>query len=173
MIAFDLICPDEHRFEAWFKSGAAFDQQKAAGLLECPFCGSTDIKKAIMAPNVAAKGNSRSEICPSQKTRPSQAVHKRGIQGPDVNAAVAPQTDQASLAELRSEILELGKKIMQQVEKNCDNVGDAFPEEARKIHYGEAQERGIYGKASPQEAQKLQDEGIDLVPLPVLPKTDA
>jgi hypothetical protein len=58
MIVFDLRCPDDHRFEAWFASGAAYEEQQARGLVTCPSCGSADIGKAVMAPAVAAKGNS-------------------------------------------------------------------------------------------------------------------
>ncbi|WP_417466128.1 DUF1178 family protein [Kordiimonas sp.] len=146
MIVFDLKCPDSHRFEAWFKSSSAFEEQQQAGIVECPYCGSTEISKAPMAPNVGAKGNQRAEAAP-------MVQHK----------------DDARLSELATEAKKVFAKLKNHVEKNCDYVGNQFAEEARKIHYGEATERGIYGESTLEETQALLDEGIDVLPLPGTP----
>ncbi|WP_417462146.1 DUF1178 family protein [Kordiimonas sp.] len=143
MIVFDLKCPDSHRFEAWFKSSTAFAEQQRAGLVECPYCGSVEVSKAPMAPNVGTKGNQRVEAAP-------MVQHK----------------DDARLGELASEAKKVFAKLKSHVEKNCDYVGDQFAEEARKIHYGESDERGIYGESTLEETQALLDEGIDVLPLP-------
>jgi len=155
MIVFDLKCPDNHRFEAWFRSSSAFEEQCASGVVECPYCGSTEIIKAPMAPNVAAKGNTQSEAKPAPM---QNMVHAEG---------------DGRLAELAAQAREIVNQMREHVEKNCDYVGANFAEEARKIHYGEADERGIYGESTSEETQALLEEGIDILPLPGSRSTDA
>ncbi|MCJ9430455.1 DUF1178 family protein [Kordiimonas marina] len=155
MIVFDLKCPDNHRFEAWFRSSSAFEEQCAAGVVECPYCGSAEIVKAPMAPNVAAKGNTQPEARPAQM---QNMVHAEG---------------DGRLAELAAQAREIVNQMREHVEKNCDYVGANFAEEARKIHYGEADERGIYGESTTEETQALIEEGIDILPLPGNRSTDA
>ena len=150
MIVFDLKCPDNHRFEAWFKSSSAYAEQLNAGIVECPFCGSTDISKAPMAPNVPTKGNARPDTAPM--------VRGKG---------------DAKLNELVEEAQKVFSKLRNHVEKNCDYVGDQFAEEARKIHYGEADDRGIYGESTLEETKSLIDEGIEILPLPGNSRKDA
>ncbi|WP_417450456.1 DUF1178 family protein [Kordiimonas sp.] len=150
MIVFDLKCPQNHRFEAWFKSSSAFEEQRDAGIVECPYCGATDVTKAPMAPNVGAKGNSRTETAPMVQNK-----------------------DDAKLGALVEEAQKVFAKLRSHVEKNCDYVGDQFAEEARKIHYGEADERGIYGESTLEETKSLVDEGIEIVPLPGNSRKDA
>ena len=132
MISFNLRCGGDHTFEAWFKDGAAYERQAAAGEVACPVCADTTVEKAPMAPRVA-----------SGKAREATTIRQ-------------------ALTELR-----------QHVEANCENVGDKFADEARKIHYGEAERRDIYGKATDEEAQALGDEDIEFSRLPVLPRTDS
>lgn len=155
MIVFDLKCAKKHVFEAWFRSGADFEAQLGVGDIPCPYCGSMDIAKAVMSPNVGRKGNQRT-------SKPSPA---RDISVP-VNNGPLP-------AELRQEFKQVVAKIRKHVESNCDYVGRDFPEEARKIHYGEAEARGIYGEASAKETDELVDEGIDILPLPATRRDDA
>src|ERR1700754_2402308 len=126
MILYELNCDRQHRFEAWFKDGATADRQLKRKTVECPSCGSVKVAKALMAPRVGKKGNAR-EIAPIE---PPMAPMPAG------KSAVIP-------AELRQALLEVRK----QVEANCDYVGDNFAEEARKIHHGETEARGIYGEA--------------------------
>ncbi len=136
MILFALRCAGDHEFEGWFRDGATFDRQSAAGKIACPHCGDRSVTKAPMAPRVA-------------RSRPAEA-------------APSPAQVRQVLAELR-----------RQVETNCDYVGDRFAEEARRIHYGEGDRRGIYGEASADDAKDLADEGIEVNQIPWLPRTDA
>ena len=150
MIVFDLKCPENHRFEAWFKSSSAYEEQLKAGIVECPYCGATEISKAPMAPNVAAKGNTRVETAPMVRGK-----------------------NDAKLNELVAEAQQVFAKLRNHVEKNCDYVGDQFAEEARKIHYGEADDRGIYGESTLEETKALIEEGIEILPLPGNGREDA
>lgn len=160
MIAFDLICATGHRFEGWFRSGVAYDTQARAGHLECPVCGSHEVKKAPMAPHIGRRSRTeddRAEASAEELPLPAQAP-----------AALAPDLP----AELRQEMARVVAKIRDHVERNCDYVGDRFSEEARAIYYGEAEPRGIYGEASAEDAEDLLDEGIDILALPILRKED-
>lgn len=159
MIVFDLKCAQDHQFESWFRSSGDYEQQQSAGLVECPYCGSVDIAKAPMAPNVGAKGNQKHQIA---STTPGQA--------PTVNSAMARSPELQKLVENAADAM---AKLQQHVEENCENVGENFAEEARKIHYGESKQRGIYGESSIDEAQELQEEGIDVMPLPGVRRNDA
>ena len=163
MIVFDLKCDQGHLFESWFRSSAAYDEQLASGLVECPYCGSTHVEKAPMAPNVGAKGNQKLETV--QKAAPPSVPEQAPA---STMAAPSPE-----LRELADKAAKAMADLQQHVEKNCENVGKDFAEEARKIHYGEAEERGIYGESSLEEAQDLLEEGIDVMPLPGVRRTDA
>lgn len=150
MIKYRLRCDANHSFDAWFRDSGAYDQQADAGLLSCPTCGSTSVSKALMAPNVtSSKKSARAEAA-------EPAVPAVSSMPPEMAAI------REKLAALRAE-----------VESKCDYVGKEFAEEARKIHYGETDPHGIYGEASPSEAQALHEEGIAFAPIPWLPKNDA
>lgn len=135
MIRFTLSCTRTHEFEGWFKNGATFERQTEEGAVACPVCGSTEVKKAIMAPAVTRGGEAR-----------------------DAARAAA--------------LLQTLRQVREHVEKNFENVGGRFAEEARRIHYGEAEPRDIVGQATPAEARELREEGIKVQPLPELPKLD-
>lgn len=145
MIKYALRCQRDHAFEGWFRDSEAFHAQAAEGALACPQCGSRQVDKAIMAPRIG-KAGSETEVAQVRVAKP------------------APQA-----AELRAKLLEL----RQAVEASCDDVGANFAEEARKIHYGEAEARGIYGQASREEAEALKDEGVPFSPLPWVARGDA
>jgi hypothetical protein len=154
MIHYALICEKGHDFESWFQDSAAFDKQAKRGLVSCPHCGSAKVEKAIMAPRLA--GSRRRE-----RTMPTE---------PPALAAAAPEKAPVAMIspqerELRSKL----KELRDHLTKNADHVGAKFPEEARKMHYGETKHRSIYGEASPQEAKDLAEEGIEFHPLPILP----
>jgi len=158
MIRYSLICEKKHDFEIWFKNSADYDKQAKRGLVSCPACGSVKVEKGLMAPSLsrsARKGVNvpTPEAIPAPET-PAPAESKTPV------AMVSPQE-----RELRSKL----KELRDHLTKNAENVGGKFPEEARKMHYGEAEHRSIYGEASPQEAKELLDEGVELHPLPVLP----
>jgi hypothetical protein len=144
MIRYDLICDKGHEFDAWFSDSAAYDKQVKRGLVECAHCRSIKIEKQLMRPNVGAKSNQRAE--------PAQQM----VAGP-----VDPRMQAMA---------QMVREFRKHVEKNAENVGDKFAEEARKIHYKESEDRGIYGNATPQEARELLEEGIEVHPIPVLPE---
>jgi hypothetical protein len=134
------MCDKVHDFDGWFPGLEACDKQLSAGLVNCPDCNSTKVRKALMAPAVATK-------------KQDSPMDKRQV-------AMAAQ--QAVMAKLR-----------EHVENNFEHVGDRFPEEARRIHYGETEKRDIYGEASVEEARELVEEGVEIAPLPGPSRTDA
>ncbi|MEE8371856.1 MAG: DUF1178 family protein [Sphingomonadales bacterium] len=161
MIVFDLKCKFGHVFEAWFGSNDAYEAQKKGSEIECPVCGSRGIDKAIMAPNVAAKGNRRNSNAPP-------AFNADGGERPDF---VEPVGMTALPGDLKAELEDVLSKVQRHVEETCEYVGDDFPEEARKIHYGEAPDRGIYGEATVEESEELLEEGIEIMSLPMTRKS--
>ena len=141
MIRYALQCAAGHGFESWFRDSSAFEDQARRGLLACPECGSTKIGKQIMAPAVAVKD----EVVPA---------------GP---------RPVAMLGEKEREMRAMLRALHQHLKDNAQDVGAEFAEEARKIHYGETEERAIYGQASEDEARALHEEGIEVMAVPVLP----
>jgi hypothetical protein len=156
MILYQLNCDLQHGFEAWFKDGATCDRQLKRKTVECPVCGSAKIAKALMAPRVGRKGNSRAIVAPEAVVQAPAEVLP-----PDKTAIMPP------------EIREALKEIKKQVEANCDYVGDKFAEEARRIHFGETEARGIYGEATEEQHRDLVDDGIEVARIPWLPRGDA
>jgi hypothetical protein len=148
MIRYSLQCDKGHAFESWFQSSSAYDSQVKRKLVTCPSCGSAKVEKAIMAP---------------------QIVGKKGRGKPAPAETPAPESTSLMMAqerELRAKLKELRDHIV----KTADNVGDRFPTEARKMHYGDIEHRPIYGEASADEARALIEEGVEVSPLPVLPE---
>jgi hypothetical protein len=146
MIKYALICEQRHEFESWFANSTAYDKQAKRGLVSCPACGSSKVEKAIMAPRLSGtrKGRQRAAEAPTATSV----------------AMLSPQE-----RELRAKL----KELREHITKNADYVGQKFPEEARKMHYGDIEHRSIYGEASLETAKELSEEGIELHPLPVLP----
>ena len=154
MILYSLVCHKGHDFESWFANSAAYDKQVKRGLVSCPLCGSAKVEKAIMAPRLARKDRSTPILPPAEESAPAAA------EAPTPVAMISPQEQ-----EFRKKL----KELRDHLTANADNVGKKFPEEARKMHYGETEHRSIYGEASPQDARELHEEGIEFHPLPVLP----
>jgi hypothetical protein len=144
VIRYTLRCEAGHTFESWFNNSSAFDRQAARGLVACPLCGSAKVEKAIMAP--ALSGGREAAPTSEPEKSPVAIVSKEEV-------------------EVRKKLKELREHIVQ----NADYVGEKFPEEARRMHYGEIEHRSIYGEASPDAARSLADEGIEFHPLPRLP----
>lgn len=142
MISYTLKCENDHSFDSWFQSSSAFDKQHDAGMISCPNCASTSVEKTIMAPRVS----------PARKLGKQPEVEKK-------TTDLAPQTDaEKAIAKLKSE-----------VEAKSEYVGMEFAAKARAIHDGNAPERSIYGEANPQEAKKLIEDGVPVLPLPFMP----
>jgi hypothetical protein len=136
MIRYALACDHDHEFEGWFGSSTDFDDQQSRGLLECPMCGSNQVRKQIMAPAVAGTKRTVREAAPAQ---------------------------------MQQMMMEAAGRIRAHVEENFDDVGDAFAAEARAIHEGKAEDRGIYGQASAKEVRELMEDGVPVAPLPPEP----
>jgi hypothetical protein len=144
MILFDVKCAKGHVFEAWFRDSNTADRQMARREVSCPQCGNTRTAKAPMAPRIGKKGTS--------------------------NEAKPEATQMTAMStKIRKELGELRAKV----EANCDYVGGKFAEEARKIHYGETDPRGIYGETSKDEARALTEEGVEFARIPWLPRHDS
>ena len=154
MIHYNLRCERDHSFESWFQSSSAYESQEKRKLVNCPACGSTKVERAIMAPQIVSK-----------RGRDSAAPAPAPAAGTEVTAPASTPLMMAQERELRAKIKELRDHIV----KNADNVGERFPNEARKMHYGDIEHRPIYGEASPEEARSLIEEGVEVSPLPVLP----
>jgi hypothetical protein len=144
MIHYDLICEKGHEFDGWFRDSAAYDAQAANGLVTCAVCGTGKVSKQLMAPGIPAKANKKSDV--PQKM------------------AAGPVDPRMAM------MLQMVREMRKHVAENAEYVGDKFVEEARKIHYQESEERGIYGEATPDDAKALIEEGISVPPLPRLPE---
>lgn len=156
MIRYDLLCEHDHKFEAWFRDSSAFDEQAQAGEVQCPYCGNDQIRKAVMAPALAK--SSKDQMAEPQRQVAIDAAEKAAD---DMREGTDPQ-------EAAQALMDVVTKLQKHVEETCDYVGDSFADEARAIHYGDAEERGIYGEASMQDTQELHEEGIDVMALPRL-----
>lgn len=145
MIRYDLHCEAGHGFESWFRSSGDYDAQRKKKLVECPVCGSFDIEKQIMAPRLK-----RTDKAPRAKPGEEKAPV----------AMMSPEQ-----AEFRQKLRELRDHVT----KNAENVGEEFPELARKMHNEEIERRSIYGEASADEVKSLLEDEVDIHPLPILP----
>ncbi|WP_417613518.1 DUF1178 family protein [Parasphingorhabdus sp.] len=155
MIVFDLICEDQHHaFEGWFGSSADYAEQKADGLVQCPVCGSKNIAKAAMAPNLGRKGNQE------------PVAVDQDVSQPDAKAAQSISSKTAVPAHYQEMIGKLAK-MQEQFLADSEWVGDKFAKRARDMHYGDADEKPIHGTASKDEVADLAEEGISALPLPI------
>ena len=161
MIRYALNCEQGHTFESWFQNSAAYDKQAKRGLVACPICGSVKVEKAIMAPRLSRSDTDASPAVPTPLV-PHLPMPQLPVPVP-ANAPLAVMSPPER--ELRKKL----KELREHITKNSDYVGARFPEQARKIHYGEIEHRSIYGEASPDEAKELHEEGIEFHPLPILP----
>lgn len=147
MIVFDLRCAGAgHVFEAWFGSSADYEDQRARGLLACPICGDTQVAKAVMAPAVAPKSNSR----------PPQ---------PQTSAASVPMGNEPDMAKMRA-LMDALAQAQSKALENSTWVGRDFADQARAMHYGEQDHQSIHGDVAPDEARSLIEEGVPVAPLP-------
>jgi hypothetical protein len=152
MIRYALSCKSGHSFEGWFGSSADYERQRRRNLVECPSCGSREVSKELMAPAVS-----------TARKREERQAQKEPV--PATVAAALPAPFEAEKREMLRQLRDLRDKVL----ADSENVGPRFSEEARKIHYGEAEQRGIHGQASLEEAAELLEEGISVLPIPDLP----
>jgi hypothetical protein len=153
MIHYNLRCARGHAFESWFQSSKAYEQQEKRKLVSCPVCGSAKVERGIMAPQIVSK-KGRDIVEPA----PAAAI-------PTTAAPASAPLLMAQEREVRAKLRELRDHIL----SNSDDVGERFPNEARKMHYGDIEHRPIYGEASPDEARALMEEGVEVSTLPLLP----
>ncbi|MPM27356.1 hypothetical protein SDC9_73866 [bioreactor metagenome] len=166
MKVLDLLCDVDHRFEGWFASEEDFQSQLERGLVQCPMCGSAHVRKGLSAPRLNLRATSSLE-------KPFQKSSGTDAQDQD---APAPQQDVSNRAQhlpqlpadVQSQLQDAWLRAARHLVENTENVGDRFAQEARRIHYGDAPERGIRGQASAEETAELLEEGIDVMPF-VLP----
>ena len=152
MIRYALCCDEGHRFDSWFYDSSAFDEQAARGLVTCPACDSRHVVKAIMAPAVVAKQKQREElVVPRVASEPTPA-------NPSVEVALLDEGRRQMVRAFREKIV-----------AETRDVGRAFATEARRIHDNDAPEERIRGQATLAEARDLLEEGIMVLPLPVIP----
>jgi hypothetical protein len=153
MIHYQLRCSTDHGFDGWFKDSASFEAQAKRRLLECPICGDPKVERALMTPSVPKKGHAAARPPAKAKPKPEPPTAVGGERMPD---------------QLRSML----QRLRGEIEKNCDYVGPEFAAEARRIHNGESRKRGIYGEASPDDAESLAEDGIEIANIPWVPRAD-
>lgn len=152
MIQFSLRCSNDHRFDSWFQSSAAYDRLEQAGMVSCAVCGVTSVSKAVMAPRVRTARDAAPVPVPNHVPAPAP-----GQTAASVTAPASPV--ERALAALKKHI-----------ESTSDYVGQDFAREARAIHDGDAPERAIYGEARPEDARRLIEDGVPIAPLPFMPR---
>src|SRR5690349_22304843 len=164
MIHYQLRCAEGHGFDSWFKDSEAFEKQARAGFVECPSCGATKVERALMAPAIPKKGR------PARNARPEAPPAPPPAPTPSPGAEAPPKA--VAHGSVPAQMVALLQRMRAEIEQKCDYVGKEFAEEARKIHRGESDARGIYGEASEAEAEALKDEGIEVARIPWVPRAD-
>ncbi|MCQ8277841.1 DUF1178 family protein [Acetobacteraceae bacterium KSS8] len=150
MILYQLRCGAGHEFEGWFRSSDAFDEQAAGGLLTCPFCGTIGVERAVMAPAIRSSRNAAAKS----------------------TAQAAPSASVAGTPALPDALRAVLQRIRAEVERNCENLGDRFAEEAIRMHRGDVEERGIYGSTTESDREALEEAGVEVVAIPWLRSAD-
>jgi hypothetical protein len=157
MKVLDLQCRQGHSFEGWFGSQDDYDAQRARGLVTCPMCNDSEITKMLSAPRLNL-GHGNASAPAQNEAAPSDAAPSAAP-----SSALAPSADANPVVQMQAALMHMVRHVM----ANTEDVGTRFAEEARKIHYGEREERNIRGQATREETEALLDEGIDVLPLPV------
>ncbi|WP_018387437.1 DUF1178 family protein [Ancylobacter sp. FA202] len=159
MILYRLCCAKEHEFESWFRDSAAYDDQRARGLVTCPVCGSPEVEKALMAP---ALGRA------ARKFAAEAAAETAPMEAPEATPP-APTQPVALVSEKEQQLRAMLRAVRAHVVANSVDVGDEFATRARRMHEGEEEKRAIRGEATPDEVRALIEDEIEVLPLPVLP----
>lgn len=157
MIHYELRCASGHGFDGWFPGSAAFDRQAGLGLLSCPVCASSEVRRAIMAPRVAS---GRAAVGPTESAPALQATA-------DAESPVTPPKPMPD--QLRATL----QRLRVAVEQSCDYVGAGFADAARAMHEGASERRAIYGETTPAEAEALAEDGIEVSRIPWIPRADS
>jgi len=166
MIHYQVRCSRSHEFDGWFKDSQAFDRQARRGLIECPVCGGVEVTRALMAPSLPRGHGAPAAPTVAEEQGTGQAAGRKPSPAPE-GAPIAVAGKQ-----MPDQLRALLQKMRAEVEKTCEYVGPGFAEEARRIHHGESAPRGIYGEASPEQAESLSDEGIAVARIPWVDRAD-
>lgn len=159
MIKYALVCEQGHAFESWFSGSESFETQSRRGFIDCPHCGSTQVRKALMAPAVStSKRRARNEAAAQSDPTP-----------PATAPTPAPAADVALIDERQRALREAIRELHVKVREQTTDVGAQFTEEARRMHLGEAPARPIRGEATIAQARELWEEGVPVLPIPPLP----
>ena len=157
MIHYQLRCSQDHGFDGWFRDSTSFEKQAKRGLIECPECGGTQVERALMAPALAKRQTLQVPVEPP----PSPPAE-----------ASAGVPEKAAAGRLPAQMLAVLQRMRAEVEKNCDYVGPDFADQARAMHRGEVEPKGIYGETTEEQAESLAEEGIDVAKIPWVPRAD-
>jgi hypothetical protein len=157
MIHYQLQCGQDHRFDGWFKDSGTFEKQAKLGLVECPSCGGTDVERALMAPAVS-----------TSKAQPPKQPKARE----PATEALPPERAMVAAGRVPAQVLSALQRMRAEVEKHCDYVGTEFADEARRMHRGDSEHRAIYGETTPEQAESLMEEGIEIAAIPWVPRAD-
>ena len=169
MIRYIVRCEAGHEFEGWYRDSKTYETLQAAGAISCPVCGSVEVRRAPMAPALSGTKATQRRGPP-----PTEPVGDSAADSAEPAAPPAPvSAEDAKRIHVMGKIREAMVEMRRHVESNADYVGPKFADEARKIHYGETQQRSIYGEATDAESDALRDEGIEFGRIPWVPKTDA
>ena len=156
MIRYALLCPRDHGFEAWFRDSDAFDRQSETGQVSCPSCGAVEVRKAVMAPAVRRSSEKRVAAPVPVEAPAAEPAPAAGVPAPIVDEG---------FARMRAALREVHAKL----KRDAVDVGPAFPDQARRIHDGDAPPRAIYGTATDDEVRSLVEDGVGILPIPSLP----
>lgn len=170
MIRYKLRCHAGHEFEGWFQDSGGFDKLAMAGLVECTVCGSTQVERALMAPAVVSSRKKAKPPAPPADASPGTPPGSPAA-APEAPAP-SPTGPQMAAGPIPAQLVAMLQRLRSEVEKSCDYVGKDFAEEARKMHSGETEARGIYGEATDAEAEALAEDGIEVARLPWVPRAD-
>ena len=153
MIRYRLLCGQGHEFDAWFRDADTYDAQSQGGDVLCPHCGDSKVEKALMTPGLVTSRRARRDAAPTQKKKDKNKTATASV-------ALSPVMQEEHRRDM------VLAAMREHVVRNFDYLGDGFPEEARRIHRGEANARSIYGEASDKQVRELSEEGIEVFPLP-------
>ena len=174
MIKYSLKCEFLHTFEAWFSNSASFEQQCNLDLVQCPECGSSKIKRALMTPNLNVGKHNKKQNHKLEVDNTDRVASESGIGIDKGSPKISQVTKRPDFSPDRKinpdQAITILRNIRSFFEKNGRNVGDKFAQEAIKIHYGESEPDLIYGTCTPEEGEQLMDEGVEFAELPALPK---
>ena len=161
MIKYVLRCDFDHEFESWFSDSAAYEELESRGLLSCPYCGDSAVRRAVMAPNIGFSGAADDKAAVQDQAGEAEA-------DPPAGALPAKATTPALSPTSTPEVMmrTVMRHLQRQIEKEFDYVGKNFAKEARRMDKGEREGPGIYGEASAEEVDELAEEGIDVLPMP-------